>query len=134
MHKVDLAFVTARGDNGPQSSVDLLMEYIDEVKEEYYKDTDYFGYQWLGIEEKFNIERNNLKVFPNPAKSEIWINYQTKNDVVITIHDMFGRQLRQQQIRPDGAIRVSIEGLKKGLYVVTLQDGKALYTTKLMKE
>lgn len=135
MHKVDLAFVTARGDNGPQSSVELLKEYIDEVKGEYYKDTDYFGYQWLGTEDKINIKRNVLHAYPNPAKSEIWIDYESDGRVIsYTIHDIYGREIIRKQVRSDGTFTISVDGLKKGLYIVSLVDGTDIFTTKVMKE
>ncbi len=135
MHKVDLAFVVARGDNGPQSSVELLMEYIDQVKEEYYEDSDYFGYQWLGTEEEIIIEKNTLKVYPNPASSEIWIDYNAGNrQILLTIHDVYGRQIRHEEFRPNGSFSLSLDGLKKGLYIVTVLDGTTLYSAKVMKK
>jgi len=135
VEKVDVAFVTARGDNGPESSVELMKEYIDQVKQYYYENPDYFGYQWLGVDEKPNIVKNSLMVFPNPATNEIFIDHSSESShAVYKIFDIFGRQVRQGIMNPDGSSRISLEGLEKGLYVVTVLDGNTLRTAKVMKK
>ena len=134
VQKVDLAFITARGDDGPGSSVELLKEYIDEVKQDYKKNSDYYGYQWLGEQEHQVINKNTLKVFPNPASSEIWVDYTAGgNHATYSVYDTYGREVRQGTIRGSRS-HISLAGLKKGLYVVTVHDGNTIYTAKVMKE
>jgi len=135
MQKVDLAFVTARGDDGPQSSVSLLMEYIDQVKQEYYEDTDYFGYQWLEVDEKVSPGKNTLKIFPNPATTEIWIDFKSTNkEVLLSVCDIFGREILNEKRKTNGSLKISLDGLKKGLYIVNLLDNNTLYTAKVVKK
>ncbi len=135
VQKVDLAFVTARGDDGPYSSVELLKQYIDEVKQGYYKNSDYYGYQWLGEKEHQVVNKNTLKVFPNPATTEIWVDYPAgRNQVTYCVFDIYGRQIRQGVINSEGPFSISMTGMQKGLYVVTVQDGNTIYTVKVMKE
>ena len=134
MHKVDLAFVTARGEDGPQSSVDLLKEYIDAVKDEYYQDSDYFGYQWLGTEES-TIEKQSLKVYPNPATNDIWIKHQASGkEIQFALFDTFGRLVKQGEITSINNMRISINDLKKGLYILTISDQNKTLTTKVLKK
>jgi hypothetical protein len=132
MHKVDLAFVTASGEDGPSSSVDLLMEYIDQVKEEYYGDSDYFGYQWLDIEEKPSVVYGHLKVYPNPVDDDLWIANEL-NGCHFSILDAYGRQVAKGLINQSGTTHISLKGLEKGFYVITVQDNRTLYTAKILK-
>lgn len=133
MQKVDLAFVTARGENGPQSSVDLLKEYIDEVKQEYFKDTDYFGYQWLGKEEK-KLEKQALKVYPNPAKDEIQLQYHTEvKTIYFMLNDAFGRIVKEGEMPATGSLKISIGELENGVYILSIIDQKKAYSTKILK-
>lgn len=135
VQKVDLAFVTSRGDDGPDSSVELLKQYIDEVKQGYYKNSDYYGYQWLGEKEHQVVNKNTLKVFPNLATTEIWVDYPAgRNQVTYCVFDIYGRQIRQGVINSEGPFSISMTRMQKGLYVVTVQDGNTIYTVKVMKE
>ncbi len=134
MHKVDLAFVSARGDNGPQSSVDLLKEYIDAVKDEYYKDSDYFGYQWLGTEENVVLDQN-LKVYPNPATNEIRIDYKTEGKTVLfTLYDAFGRIVKQGDLSIGNNMHISIDELGNGIYILSVTDQKKVLSAKVLKK
>jgi hypothetical protein len=134
MHKVDMAFVTARGEDGPSSSVDLLMEYIDQVKEEYYSDSDYFGYQWLDVAENPAVNFNQLEVYPNPVGDLLWITNQLSGkEISYVITDSYGRQIVTGQLNQSDDKPINLQGLKKGLYVITVQDQRTLYTAKILK-
>ena len=133
VHKVDLAFIAARGDNGPLSSVNLLKDYIDIVKNEYHKNSDDFGYQWLGSG-KTIFEKNKLSVYPNPATNDLWINYDAQGrTVTFRINDLLGREVLAGKIKPGIRFNIPVGNLNKGVYVVTLVDGQKISTTKVMK-
>jgi len=133
MHKVDLAFVSARGDDGPLSSVTLLKEYIDVVKQAYYEDTDYFGYQWLGDEE-WKAENQSLNIFPNPANDKIWIDNKFEGQTIkFAIYDAFGRLVNEGQLSNSGELRISINELKTGIYIIKITDQNKMYSAKILK-
>lgn len=134
MHKVDLAFVSARGEDGPLSSVDLLKEYIDIVKDEYYQDSDHFGYQWLGTEER-TVENQNLKVYPNPATNEIWIDYKAEGKTIqFALYDTFGRMVKQGEFSNDNHMHISIDELRNGIYIISISDQEKVLSAKVLKK
>jgi len=132
VQKVDFAYVSAMGDNGPISSISLLKEYVDFVKEEYFKDSDYFGYQWLGTEDFF-VENPKLEVYPNPASTEIWVNYNAAGrSVTFTLTDIFGREIESGQKSPNGKFNIPISHLRRGIYILNIVDNKKLSTAKVL--
>jgi hypothetical protein len=134
MEKVDLAFVTARGDDGPLSSVALLKEYIDLVKDAYFEDPDYFGYQWLGEKEN-KTEKQSLRVYPNPAIDKIWIDIQAEGKTFeYSIFDSFGRMVQQGELTTTGKTGLSIGGLNEGIYILSIKDQDKIYTGKILKK
>ncbi|HEY9114214.1 MAG TPA: T9SS type A sorting domain-containing protein [Bacteroidales bacterium] len=133
MQKVDFAFVTARGDDGPLSSVELLKTYIDDVKEAYYRNSDYFGYQWLGEEENV-AEVQQLRIYPNPAIDEIWVNYNNQSSVQYAIFDTYGRMVKQGELSGIGSNKIPISELKGGMYIIRITDKNKGYTSKFLKK
>jgi len=132
---IDIAFVAARGDDGPFSSVELMKIYIDTIRGRFILDPDNFGNQWLGTEEKVQVSKNTLKISPNPVKSEFWIDYTSDGrEVTLSLHDIYGREISRKQVQPDGSFSMSVDHLKKGIYIVSIVDGTNIFTAKVIKE
>ncbi|MCF6342767.1 MAG: T9SS type A sorting domain-containing protein [Bacteroidales bacterium] len=132
VQKVDIAYVAARGGDGPLSSVDLLKEYIDIVRQEYTEDSDYFGYQWLGTDEQF-VENTRLEVYPNPASTELRVNYDAQGrSVTYTINDLSGREIETGQLHPGRMFSIPVSHLEKGMYVLTVIDEKKVTSVKVL--
>ena len=132
-HKVDIAFVTALGDDY-MHSVDVLMEAIDSVKSYYFADPDHFGYAWLGNNDKNEIANQQIKIYPNPASNEISFTYypQGKKAKYI-LYNGYGCEKKQGLLLSDGYQRINISGLKNGIYILKMIDNKSIYTRKIIK-
>ncbi len=80
-----------------------------------------------------------LTVFPNPATNSLFVVSTTNNnnDVLITISDPSGRQVLKTSVKagPDGEViwHSDISGLKPGVWVVSLNDGLMIKTSKFVK-
>lgn len=132
-HKIDVAFVTARGDS-IINSVDLLMEYIDSVKTFYYEDPDHFGYQYLGNEELI-INENKIMVYPNPASSEIYVQYKTEtNNAQYVIFNSFGAEALSGKLNNNGIHQINLSGLEEGFYILQIKDGSRQKSCKVLKK
>jgi hypothetical protein len=132
-HKIDIAFVTARGDS-LINSVDLLKSYIDTVKTFYYKDPDHFGYQYLGIRDLASAD-NEMYIYPNPAKEFISINYSSKSSTVeYTIFNSFGQVIRLGYILQGNKETIPISELNKGVYIIVINDEVSSHTQKFIKQ
>lgn len=133
-HNIDIAFVAARGDDGPYSSVDLLKIYIDTVRGRFFQNPDDFGNQWLALEEETINNQDNLKVYPNPATDELWIDYNADGRTIIySIYDLYGRQLITKQISTVSTFSISLNEFEEGIYIVTIHDKNLLLTAKILK-
>jgi len=132
-HKIDIAFVTARGDS-LINSVDLLMSYIDSVKTFYYQDPDHFGYNYLGENE---VAQNPEKpfLFPNPATDYLILNFEPVSDhAFYSIRDMMGREVAAGILTKTGQHRLSLQSVNKGFNIIQITDGKTVLTQKFIKQ
>jgi hypothetical protein len=99
---------------------------------------DEFGCQnaWCtsGLEE-IVVEKGELKVFPNPAKTHITITYHTHSlNGVIQITDATGKVVLERSISgKQGDCLMDVQNLKSGLYLVQLRhNNAAMASTRLI--
>ena len=71
---------------------------------------------------------------PNPARDylNLYMPNNAGQDVQVSIHDMTGRNMLQQQLSGH-TIRVDISDLPKGSYLVRVQDGDYVHTERMVK-
>ncbi|HEA30645.1 MAG TPA: T9SS type A sorting domain-containing protein [Leeuwenhoekiella sp.] len=80
-------------------------------------------------------ENLDFKIYPNPVKDRIFFQNQSKNDdLKVVIFDVLGKIVKQDRLSPD-TIRNGIEvsSLKRGIYLVQVDDGTNTFTQKLIK-
>jgi len=78
----------------------------------------------------------NMKVllYPNPAQDAAKLQITgSKGNVMITITDMAGKKVWQQENLLDGTNTLQLANLANGLYIVTIRDATGIVTTKLVK-
>jgi hypothetical protein len=87
----------------------------------------------MGIEETENPVYFTLG--PNPAKDfvTIYLNHNLKDNLNLTISDMAGKMVCKYSIQ-DNIYRIDIRNLTKGIYLITLSNGKYLLNRKLLVE
>ncbi len=84
----------------------------------------------LGINE--DILTNELTLSPNPATNEIKIEYNMQNSEIV-IRDVLGQMVyKTKAIAASSTIDVSM--LSKGVYFISLQNGKQTINKKFVKE
>ncbi|PLX09191.1 MAG: hypothetical protein C0598_12020, partial [Marinilabiliales bacterium] len=130
VEKVDIAYVAAFPD-GEKTDVETVLDYIDVVKNEYYENSDYFGYQWLGNKEI--IDDNIISIFPNPAydKLNISIN-KTNSNTSFIIRDLMGKEIMQKKINASKET-INISSLKSGIYIISIIDKQQMISKKFIK-
>jgi hypothetical protein len=80
---------------------------------------------------------NQIRLFPNPAKSSFNIGFETEEeqDLTITIFDTAGQQLLESQkaaIKGDNLYPFDISPYPAGLYLVQIQTGSVVYHQKFL--
>jgi len=83
------------------------------------------------ISKVMNPEQH-LTIYPNPAKSTLFIQGQTENISQYEIVNIFGHTLQSGMISNG---RIDVSSLQKGIYFIQFKDAKAgVFVTKFFKE
>ena len=76
-----------------------------------------------------NIEQLSLEVFPNPSHG--LFNFYLKNHAQIVVRDLSGRSIFQQNAYM-GVNTIDLSGFGSGIYLLTVEESKAVGTVKLI--
>ncbi len=135
MERVDIAYVSAFPED-ENTALEQLMYNIDIVKNEYYQDPTYFGYQWLGVEDdRIEANTNKLFAYPNPVNDKLTFLYQgTADNAMYKLTNMMGRTIFTGSIKNSESLTIDLSYLNQGLFVLTVTDTKTTYTTKVIKK
>jgi hypothetical protein len=88
-------------------------------------------------ETELSHEFKLISTYPNPFNPSTMINYSiaSSNDVVITVYDMLGREVRRFNRGMQAAGTYNFEfvanNLNSGVYLIRLQSGNAIETVKV---
>jgi uncharacterized delta-60 repeat protein len=85
----------------------------------------------------FSVNANELlfALSPNPANDFISITYPGKKEkVTVSIYDSHGRLVKEQTQKGQLIIKVSIQQLALGMYIIRLMDGNAMQQAKFIKQ
>jgi hypothetical protein len=88
------------------------------------------------IQEKKGLEFN---IYPNPTSEIITVEFNASleySDVVFSIYDYLGRQIKQRKEKTDDNIfQFDVSSLEKGIYYLTIShDNKTLMTKQFLKQ
>lgn len=106
-----------------------------------YSATYYQGYYInpfaLSIKEE-TAANINLQLFPNPATSELTIQYQTQKPVKITLQNLVGKQIAELPAGKGSSglqrLKVDVSNYPKGVYVLRLEtEGQAVYKKLILQ-
>jgi polyhydroxybutyrate depolymerase len=82
----------------------------------------------VGINER--SIRPLIKIYPNPAKTELTLGIPQNDKNEVLISNLFG----QVVVRTQNQNRIDISNLTSGIYIVTITQGQNEYTQKFIKE
>jgi hypothetical protein len=86
---------------------------------------------------KDKVDLIQLTVIPNPASDIAQITFARSfsGQREITLFDLNGRQLRKSILEAgQNEIQFSLKGLKTGVYILKIQEGKMIQTERIVKE
>lgn len=86
-----------------------------------------------------NSSQRNFQVYPNPAKSQIFIKDESKNlkNITVEIYDAAGRNLKKPRVQnlSSKEVSVNVDGLLPQTYIIKVYENKTLILTqKIIKE
>lgn len=129
--KVGMVFMAT--DTNTHTCPDLKLKEIKDLA-----DTAWVVY-WnplpLGIEAA-NLVSNNFKLYPNPAKSILYVqtNGITNNQEQLKIVDALGKSISVAMTHNGTTYEINIGSLASGMYVVVYFDGSTMSTQRFVKE
>ncbi len=120
------ALVFARDYEGDNlSSVAMLKERIQEIRD--------FYIESLNAEE-VKPETISFKVFPNPFQDALVVDTGLQNETVIwTVYDLMGKAVADGQQFNQPSFGINLKSLNKGIYFLSMKNGKSLITKKIIK-
>jgi len=78
---------------------------------------------------------DQFRIYPNPVKNGVFTIENNKNNTSVEIYDISGRLIKAAQKLDKGANKISIDGIKKGVYLVKINtDGSTIVTKKIIVE
>jgi hypothetical protein len=92
-----------------------------------------------GIEELYGGVNNDMYLYPNPAVNEITVSFiSTKNESYsILLNDIIGRKIKIETANTVigiNNINLSLDGISKGVYMVTLKKGNGILNRRIVIE
>ena len=82
------------------------------------------------FEERVSLEASKLTIFPNPATSIIYINYNAVIDS-IQVYDMAGKMVMNKN---NDLESLDVSGLGNGLYFMKVTTTEKVFTSKFLKQ
>jgi hypothetical protein len=87
------------------------------------------------ISEDAVAEKSAFSIYPNPAKNFVTIENKSANaqSTILSVTDIAGREIVRENIFASGATHtLSLDGFRKGIYIIKLQSGAHISTSKLV--
>lgn len=103
-------------------------QYVNTEKREYF-----FGNFGLSTAE---LGKMSLKVYPNPAQTELWIDAQNAGNALVQLYGVNGQLLLQQQFTQEqtaNPVRMDLSTLPQGLYRLVLNSDKGRFSQSVVK-
>jgi hypothetical protein len=78
------------------------------------------------------LERQQVKVYPNPATGYVMVDFQGKEVSDVQLVDMNGRILRVTDTKSASELRMDVGGVSPGVYLLKLNSGSHTEYVKLV--
>jgi len=83
-----------------------------------------------GIEES---SLGNIKIYPNPSNGDFTLYFNHHGQAKILVYNLLGAVIHQENVIASGQhkMKINLQGLQDGLYLIAVQTGKETYLHKL---
>jgi hypothetical protein len=124
---IDLVLVTAPYTD-EKSNIELMEDFVSEIKQDYLQNPMGFGDQYVGINEADKI-LEGIIIFPNPTSGEV-VHLEINEYASYAIHSLSGQLLFKGSIENS---EINISKLNRGIYILNIHTPNKTYTSKLIK-
>lgn len=89
--------------------------------------------QFVGIEEE--LKKNGFKIYPNPAKGKVVMQFQENQTGQVRLVDLNGRELIRKEITlPEKEVDIDLKAIPPGMYTLFFQSPGTLIQVKMAKD
>jgi hypothetical protein len=130
---MDYAYVYARGNAGPQSSVAAVQNFSDSARAFYGTTSPCTCVTYpLGVNDQ--VQEFTVPFYPNPAANAITVTWQPQTSgAKLELFDMTGRVVLSETIvKKETTVRM--EKLPAGIYLLRVTDGQRSGASKVLKQ
>lgn len=129
---LDVCYTTATSYSFKTSSVDVLKERIDHLKDLFSNSPEIFqGY--VGLNDKKQNE-TKFRISPNPADNELNIEGLTLKNSKYEIYNLIGQVIKSASLNNDFIQKINISQLQKGVYFIKIFNSEITKTQKFIKK
>lgn len=106
-----------------KSDVNFVQNYYD-------NNIDYCQYWTTDVVE--NTLKNEIIIYPNPARDIISIDLGMTNRAQVVLYDVFGKEVLSNRINGKKVHAIDVSILQRGFYLLTINDGHQLISKKVL--
>lgn len=129
---LDVCYTTATSYSFKTSSVDVLKERIDHIKDLFSNSPQIFQ-AYVGINDK-EINQLQFRIYPNPADNELNIEGLNLKNCKFEIYNLIGQLNLSGSLLNNGLQKIDISQLKKGIYLLKLYNSENMKTYKFTRK
>lgn len=128
-HELDVAFVFARDFDGtPWSSVELLKERFDYIRNLFVDDPDLFS----GIIKRKSAN-NQIYIYPNPVIDKLSFDLEMNQSGFYQIYSIGGMLLKEGKLVSGTHHVIGLNSIEKGMYILKINGKESVYISKFFK-
>ena len=134
--EIDIAFSWARDyvSSDPLSSLEKLQNVVDTINKAFAKNKLPNGTPIYGIHEQPSRIDLNFRIYPNPAKEFITIEFsQTQTEPAsIKISSLYGEMVQEFIITGKKTLKINVSDFSNGIYIIQCQSKKSIGVKKFL--
>jgi hypothetical protein len=132
--KLDLAIVYSQ--DSTKNNFENVSNFKSDVNvvQQFYNNQNFNCPTWLGVRKQSNSELS-VKLYPNPAKNEVFIEWSTNDKVsAISSFDGNGKKVFEYTPKDENSLNLTLDQWSKGLYLIKIESEKGIAVKKLVVE
>ncbi|MDX5346165.1 MAG: choice-of-anchor J domain-containing protein [Hymenobacteraceae bacterium] len=74
----------------------------------------------------------SVKLYPNPTSGKVFLELEKAEQVTVAVHNMQGQVVRKVRTNGEAKVVLDLEGLATGSYLIKVDNGKQMFTKKVL--
>jgi len=132
VQEVDMAYVFANSYHSADSSKNLLIERLYELRQRTLDGEIIIPNNELSVNEVIN-KKPSFNIYPNPAGDLLNINYSGIDDATFSIVNTMGTMVLSGRIEKGSGNSVNVKSLNPGVYIICITSEKTVSSKKFVK-